>query len=100
MSRPFPWTHAVGFVDAEAVLNEFKTNVTGMLKIGTRAQKSEHQEADDTHVHGDHCTILGVVPYTFPMPGVREFKGAYFVEWDDIPGAIGFVIAPKLKAST
>jgi hypothetical protein len=89
-----PATHLIDDHFVALLVARFGANVPGMYKIGTRAWKSLHVEPGDDHAPGAACIIAFVVP----VGSVPEHpnEGAYFVHWDDLPGALGFVISSKL----
>lgn len=67
----------------------------GAIPNGARFEKNR-SEPDDMHAKGDRGTILGS-HYIDPQAEGLEPMIGYFVEWDNMPGALGFVIGSKIK---
>lgn len=59
---------------------------------GTRVMKAM-DEPGDKHAVGDFGTVVAWI-------GKRQVGPAYFVEWDDMPGAAVLVVAKKITAAT
>lgn len=94
--------------EKELRLMGFGQNAEGAIKIGTKVIKS-YSDPTDINKNGDEGTIKGSKnisfindDITFKKPQILVDLGIdpifhYFIEWDNYPGKIGFILDYKIK---